>query len=102
VGLETAIRQWLQPDFSSEPFAKPMTQARSLSESFKQFEEGDYSHLPAQERAEGNQEHHLDFVVQSAYVGKRVKLPGGIRKKKVTFRTLVTKALAGARPKRPP
>ena len=42
------------------------------------------------------------FVVQSAYVGKRVKLPGGIRKKKVTFRTLVTKALAGARPKRPP
>jgi hypothetical protein len=54
------------------------------------------------ERAEGNQEHHLDFVVQSAYIGKRVKLPGGIRKKKVTFRTLVTKALAGARQKRPP
>jgi hypothetical protein len=54
------------------------------------------------ERAGGNQEHHLDFVVQSAYIGKRVKVPGGIRKKKVTFRTLVTKTLAGVRPKRPP
>jgi hypothetical protein len=54
------------------------------------------------ERVEGNQEHHLDFVVQSAYLGQRVKVPGGIRKKKVTFRTLVTKALAGVRPKRPP
>jgi hypothetical protein len=28
---------------------KPMTQARSLRESFKQFEKGDYSHLAAQE-----------------------------------------------------
>ena len=41
-------------------------------------------------------------IVQSAYVGKRERSLGGRMAKKITFRALVSKVLAGERPKPPP
>lgn len=44
----------------------------------------------------------VNLIVQSAYVGQRAKSPAGRKAKKVTFNTLVTKALLNQRPARPP
>jgi hypothetical protein len=54
------------------------------------------------ERAEKGEEHALHLIVQSAYVGEHDRSPAGRRAKKITFRTLVSKVLAGEKPKPPP
>jgi hypothetical protein len=54
------------------------------------------------ERADKDDEHALNLIVQSAYVGKRERSPAGRRTKKITFRNLVSKVLAGEKPKPPP
>jgi len=54
------------------------------------------------ERAATAEEHALNLIVQSAYIGKRERSPAGRRAKKITFRTLVAKVLAGEKPKPPP
>ena len=54
------------------------------------------------ERAGKDEEHALNLIVQSAYVGKRERSPAGRRAKKITFRNLVSKVLAGEKPKPPP
>ena len=54
------------------------------------------------ERADKGEEHALHLIVQSAYVGRRARSPAGRRAKKITFRTLVSKVLAGEKPKPPP
>jgi hypothetical protein len=54
------------------------------------------------ERADKREEHALNLIVQSAYVGKRERSPGGRLAKKITFRALVSKVLAGEKPKPPP
>jgi hypothetical protein len=54
------------------------------------------------ERADKGEQHALNLIVQSAYVGKRERSPGGRMAKKITFRALITKVLAGEKPKPPP
>jgi hypothetical protein len=54
------------------------------------------------ECADKREGHALNLIVQSAYVGKRERSPGGRLAKKITFRALVSKALAGEKPKPPP
>ena len=54
------------------------------------------------ERADKHEAHALNLIVQSAYVGKRERSPVGRLGKKVTFRALVSKVLAGGKPKPPP
>ena len=54
------------------------------------------------ERADKREAHALNLIVQSAYVGKRKRSPVGRLGKKVTFRALVSKVLAGGKPKPPP
>ena len=54
------------------------------------------------ERADKHEAHALNLIVQSAYVGKRERSPGGRMAKKITFRALVSKALSGGKPKPPP
>jgi hypothetical protein len=54
------------------------------------------------ERADKGEMHTLNLIVQSAYVGKRERSPGGRMAKKITFRALVSKVLAGEKPKPPP
>ncbi len=46
--------------------------------------------------------HALNLIVQSAYAGKRERSPGGRMAKKITFRALISKVLAGEKPKPPP
>ena len=54
------------------------------------------------EGADKHEAHALNLIVQSAYVGKRERSPVGRMGKKVTFRALVSKVLAGGKPKPPP
>jgi hypothetical protein len=54
------------------------------------------------ERAGKSEEHPLHLIVQSAYVGQRDRSPAGRRGKKITFRNLISKVLAGEKPKPPP
>lgn len=54
------------------------------------------------ERADKREDHALNLIVQSAYVGKRERSPQGRLAKKITFRALVSKVLAGEKPKPPP
>lgn len=54
------------------------------------------------ERADKGEQHALNLIIQSAYVGKRERSPRGRMAKKITFRALITKVLAGEKPKPPP
>jgi hypothetical protein len=54
------------------------------------------------ERADKGEMHALNLIVQSAYVGRRERSPAGRTAKRITFRALISKVLAGEKPKPPP
>jgi hypothetical protein len=54
------------------------------------------------ERADDASGKAVNLIVQSAYVGSRDRSPAGRSAKKISFRTLVSKTLAGETPKAPP